>query len=423
MNEKNNRVFVFFSGLLKRRIVDFQGNVVGRLVDLKVGLDEPFPRVLSLCLKIKRNRQTFCLDWQAMDRIEKRLIVLKRGSESLLLPLEVKEKELLLREEILDKQVVDTYGVRIERVNDLHLLISEKELRLVHVDFGIRGILRRLGWIGFVDILTQWFFSYTIPQKLLSWKYIQPLSRHPGNQALKLNLTHRKLSRIHPSDLADLLEDLDKHERVAVFKSLDLEAAAEALQEVNPELQKDLIEMDSTERASDILEEMAPDEAVDLLAELPPEKKGAVIQAMETGKRKELEELLAYPEGTAGSIMTLDYIALKENENAEDALKRFKHSDFHSESSSYIYVTDNQGKLKGVVTLRSLLVFAPSSLLSSIMNRRVIKAKLEDKIEGVAEKFKKYNLLLLPVVDSDKKIKGVITFRDIVESTFPEFEG
>jgi magnesium transporter len=423
MKEKENKIFIFFSRLLKRKIFDSEGKVIGKLVDLKVGLDELFPKVLSLCIKIRRNRQTFFLDWEGVDRIEDKGIVLKPGSEGMLAPLEVKEKEILLREEILDKQVVDTYGVRIERVNDLHLLVSEKELRLVHVDFGIRGMLRRLGWIKFVDALIEWFFSYTIPQKLLSWKYIQPLSSHPGNQALKLNLTHRKLSRIHPSDLADLLEDLDKHERVAVFKSLDLEAAAEALEEVEPRLQKDLIEMDTTERASDILEVMAPDEAVDLLAELPPEKKGAVIQVMETKKRKQLEELLSHPKGTAGSIMTLDYIALKENENIEEALRRFKQSDYHSESSSYIYVTDDEGKLKGVATLHSLLVSPPSTLLSDIMNRRVIKVKLENKVEEVAEKFKKYNLLMIPVVDEEKKIKGVITFHDVVDSIFPEFEG
>ncbi|HEX9916677.1 MAG TPA: CBS domain-containing protein [candidate division Zixibacteria bacterium] len=423
MNEKESKVFIFFSELLRRKLSDSQGKIIGKLVDLKVGLGELFPKVVCLCIKIKNNRQTFTLDWERVDKIEEEKLVLKPESASLLLPLEVGEKEILLREEMLDKQVVDTYGVRIERVNDLHLLIAGSELRLVHVDFGIRGILRRLGWVKSVDALTEWFFSYKIPQKLLSWKYIQPLSRHAGNQALKLNLTHRKLDEIHPSDLADLLEDLDKHERLAVFKSLGLEAAAETLEEVEPKLQRDLIETDTTERASDILEEMAPDEAADLLSELPPEKTEAMIQGMETTKRKELEGLLAHPEGTAGSIMTLDYIALKENETAEEALRRFKRSDYHSESSSYIYITDDQGKLKGVVTLRSLLICPSSTLLSTIMNRRVIKVKLEDKVEEVAEKFKKYNLLMVPVVDGEKKIKGVITFHDVVDSIFPDFEG
>ncbi|MCJ7507573.1 MAG: CBS domain-containing protein, partial [candidate division Zixibacteria bacterium] len=219
------------------------------------------------------------------------------------------------------------------------------------------------------------------------------------------------------------LEDLDKHERLAVFKSLGLEAAAEALEEVEPKMQRDLIETDTTERASDILEEMAPDEAADLLSGLPPEKTEAMIQGMETTKRKELEGLLSHAKGTAGSIMTLDYIALKENETAEEALRRFKHSDYHSESSSYIYITDDRTKLKGVVTLRSLLICPSSTSLSTIMNRRVIKVKLEDKIEEVAEKFKKYNLLMIPVVDNEKKIKGVITFHDVVDSIFPDFEG
>lgn len=422
MNNIENRIFIFLSELLKRKIFSSEGKFVGKLLDLKVGLDEIFPKVTSVCIKVRGNKGAFSLNWDLVDSIENGRITLKPQAEGMLGPLEVKEREILLKDEILDKQVVDTFGVRIERANDLHLLINKNELRLVHVDFGIRGILRRLGWLELIDAITDWFFSYKIKQKLLSWKYIQPLSSHPQKQALKLNTTHRNLSALHPSDLADLLEDLNKEERAAVFKSLDLETAAETLQEVEPKLQKILIETHSDDKASDILEEMSPDEAADLLSGLSLEKQKAIIQAMEIKKRKEMEELLTYPEGTAGSIMTLDFIALNENEKVEEALKMFKHSDFHTESSSYIYVIDDQGTLKGVITLRNLVISPPLTLLHDVMNRRIIKAKLEDDVKEVAEKFKKYNLLILPVVDKDKKLKGVITIRDAIESIFPEFE-
>jgi len=422
MNEKENRIFIFLSELIKRRIFSSEGKFIGRLFDLKVGLDELYPKVISICIKVRRNEGIFSLNWDLVDTIGNGRITLKPQAEGMLVALEVKEREILLKDEILDKQVVDTYGVRIERANDLHLLISKTELRLVHVDFGIRGILRRLGWLGLIDTMTEWFFSYKIKQKLLSWKYIQPLSSHPQKQALKLNTTHRNLSALHPSDLADLLEGLNKEERAAVFKSLDLETAAETLQEVEPKLQKVLIETHTDDRASDILEEMSPDEAADLLSGLSLEKQRAIIQAMEMKKRKQLEELLTYSEGTAGSIMTLDFIASNENEKVEEALRKFKHSDFHTESSSYIYVIDDQGALKGVITLRNLVISPPLTLLHDVMNRRIIKAKLEDDVKEVAEKFKKYNLLILPVVDKDKKLKGVITIRDAIESIFPEFE-
>ncbi len=415
------KTFVFLSEILNRGVISSAGKVVGRVSDLRVRLGELFPPVISVRVRQKRDKKTVSFPWHTVESINGNIIKLKPDAEASTIKLNLQEGEILLREEILDKQVVDTYGARVERVNDLHLLLAEGQLRLVHVDFGIRGILRRLGWTKWVDALTSWLFAYQIPNKLLSWKYIQPLSHDPTKKALKLNVTHRKLSEINPSDLADILEELDRQRRSYVFSSLDVETQADALEEVDDRTRVSIIEGLPEQRASDILEEMEPDEAVDLLQDLPDEKKHQLIKAMEEDKREELEELMKFEEKTAGGIMTTDYISCLPTDSVGKVIDSFKQSDNPLENISYIYVTDEEERLIAVVTLRQLILNLPEVKISTLMNRDIIKLRVDDSIKQVADTFKKYKFLAIPVVDKRDRMKGIITLRDGVEAIFPEF--
>ena len=423
------KMFVFFSDILNRRVIDSEGKIIGKVVDLKVKLGEIFPPVVSVRVRQKRGEKFVFFPWQAVESINGRVISLKTGAENPVIEKtsnstnhsKTKEGEILLKDEILDKQVVDTYGAKIERVNDLHLLLAEGQLRVVHVDFGIRGIFRRMGWVHYVDVLTNWLFAYQVPNKLLSWKFIQPLSHDPYKQALKLNVTHRTLSDIHPSDMADILEELDRHRRSYVFGALDVEAQANTLEEVDDQTRVSLIESLSKERASDVIEEMEPDEAADLLSDLPEDKKRGLIEGLEEEKREELEELLMFEEGTTGSIMTPNYISCLLTDNVEKAMESFKHSDKPLDSIAYIYVVDDKEKLVGVVTLRDLILHSPETQISNFMNKNIIKLKVDESVKEAAEIFKKYKFLAIPIVDEKEQMKGIITLSDGVESIFPEF--
>jgi magnesium transporter len=427
--EETLKMFVFFSDILNRRVVNSEGKIIGKVVDLRVALGELFPPVVSIRIRPKGKERFVFLPWGVVESINGRVINLKPEAENQITekPTETldhtkaKGEEILLRDEILDKQVVDTYGAKVERVNDLHLLLAEGQLRVVHVDFGVRGIFRRLGWVKYVDVFTNWLFAYQIPNKLLSWKFIQPLSHDPYKQALKLNVTHRTLSEIHPSDLADILEDLDRHKRSYVFDALDVEAQADALEEVDDETRVSLIENLSEERASDIIEEMEPDEAADLLQDLPEEKQRDLIEGLEDEKREELEELLTFEEGTAGSIMTPNYIYCLQTDNVGKALEVFRGSDKPLDSVSYIYVTNDKEKLLGVITLRDLILRPADQTVSSFMKKDIIKLKVDDSVKTASEIFKKYKFLTIPVVDENEVMKGIITLIDGVEAIFPEF--
>jgi CBS domain-containing protein/sporulation protein YlmC with PRC-barrel domain len=412
----NINMFLFFSELLGRFVVDEAGVAVGKLADFKLRLAEPFPMVATLVVKKRKEKKLLELDWQEVQSLNTTMIRLNPGAVEKFRPLEVNPQEILLRDELLDKQVVDTFGAKIERVNDIHLLVVNRDLRIVHVDYGIRGILRRLGWLKAIDFFTNWLFAYQFEEKMISWKYIQPLPSGPAKQNLKLNVTSRKIHEIHPSDLADIIEELDQISRSTVFRSLDLQTAALTLEEVDPKLQLRLIESASVEQVSDILEEMAPDEATDFLADLPEEKQQKLIRTMGKPSREAVEELLKFKEGTAGSIMTKDFLSVRKDKTIGDAIEEFRKTVYPLESISYIYVTDQDNRLVGVSTLRHLITCEKDATLGKLMNTHLVKVEPQDNVDMVAALFKKYKFMALPVVDKEDVLKGVITLQDIMQS-------
>ncbi len=410
--ENSGQLFHYFSDFLGRWILAGSAKPVGRLSDFKVRLGELFPKVAALV--IKKRRKYWELDWSLVESLSGRLIRLRAEAEPALRPLIVGQEEILLREDLLDKQVVDTLGAKIERVNDIHLLSVNHELRLVHVDYGARGLFRRLGWLRAVDSFTDWLFGNHPQERLLSWKYIQPLASDSRSRDLKINVTLRKLHELHPSDLADIIEDLDLENRRRIFHSLDLETAAETLQEMDPKLQLTMLETATAEKASDILEEMDPDAATDLLSDLPQEKQQKLIRTMDKPSREKVEELLRFEEGTAGSLMTKDYISVREDQTIGQAAAEFRKTELPLDCVAYLYVTDKDGRLKGVLTLRHLFLNDQATPAGQLMNTHLVKVSPETDAKEVMELFKKYKFMALPVVDEDNHLTGLITLKDII---------
>jgi magnesium transporter len=420
MPAENDQMFVFASELLGRAVAAADRSRLGKVADLKVQLGELYPKAGTLVVRPRAAKKLRALDWSFVERLEPRAVVLKPGAEAELAELQVGPDEILVREELLDKQVVDTQGARIERVNDVHLLLVHGELRVAHVDFGMRGILRRLGWLRAVDGLWRWLFGDTIAEKLASWKFVQPLASDLKRD-LKLNVNLRGLRAMHPSDIADIIEDLDRANRSSVFRALDAETAAETLQEVDdPRLQLSLIETAPPEKASDILESMDPDEAKEFLSDLPEEKKDRLIGTMEKPYREPIERLLKQKEGTAGSIMTTDFLALGREQTIGEAVEAFRKSFHPLESMSYIYVTDEDRRLAGVITARHLIVCGREEKLGALMNERVVSVEITDSVATVADTFNKYKFMAVPVVDAEGRIQGIITLQDIIQETAEE---
>ena len=225
----------------------------------------------------------------------------------------------------------------------------------------------------------------------------------------------RQLKELHPADIAEILTDLDTHERATMFRSLDPETAADALAEVeDPRIQTQLLETVSQEHAADILEEMQPDEAADLLSELPQETSTALLRKMEVDEAQDVRELLTYAPDTAGGMMTTEFVALPADLTVEEAFARLRTAAPDVEHIYYLFVIDADQRLVGVLNLRQLIMAAPQARLQEIMIQNPARVHHTDSRDTVAEIVEKYELLGLPVVDDNDVIVGMITVDDVL---------
>ncbi len=413
--DQSLKQFYFFSDFLNRRIYNPGLKKVGKIVDMVAERMEPYPLILGMVIQLQ-GRKKFFLPWERMLQVEPQIVLSEGDPLELTTSLSGKDA-ILLREEVMDKQIVDTYGAKVVRVNDLHFLKVDSRLRLVHVDVGFRGLMRRVGWERAVDRVLEWLFSYKLPNQFISWKYVQLLS---GSDLLHLSVSQKKLSHLHPADLADIIEDLSSRERSAIFHALDTETAAETLEEIDPKIQKALIETIPVEKASDIVEEMSPSDAADLLADLPEERAEEILEGMEQEKAEDLRELLVHPEETAGGLMTTAFLRLTPDVTVETAISRLRAEAPNLDIMDYIYVVDEEESLQGVVSIRDLLTAQSHQPLSEIQFPRVVSVKLDEDQKEVVETFAKYGFRALPVVDDENHLKGVIGFRNVLEVLAPE---
>lgn len=400
---------IYLSRLINTAIVDAEGTTLGTLGDIAVDMREPLPRVTGLWMRGDRSRLAM-IPWEAVSEVTLNAIRL-RVVRRFLQPRPLQPEELLLAG-ILDTQVVDTDGLKVVRVNDLQLKRMNGEVRLIAADVGTMGLLRRLN----LDRPVQWaarLAGRAIADRVIPWKMVAAFGG--PMTPVKLSISRERLREIHPADLAQLMEDLDRDERVEVMTALEHEAAADALAEAEPEVQTDVMKSLPSDLAADILQEMSPDDATDVLTDLPPERAQELIGLMGAEEAREVRELLKYPEGTAGSVMTTEFIALPEGLTAEQTLQRLRTLAPEAEHIYYFYVTDAGGHLVGVLPLRSLIAAPPGKPIAEIMTTGVVSVPVEDSLETVAAALTKYDLLALPVVDDQQELIGVVTVDDVME--------
>jgi CBS domain-containing protein/sporulation protein YlmC with PRC-barrel domain len=420
LSAETQHSFVFFSMLLDKPVHDTNGVVVGRLSDLAVSVGYMFPPVVAFV--VQRGRwERFALTgrWTDVADISGATIRLSVGIQGLTPSKMDNPGEILIRELLLDKQIVDMNGAKVVRVNDLHFLkVGACELRLVHVDAGTRGLVRRMGWEPRIDALLRRIAPqahYLSAERLIRWNYVHPLSLDDKAHRIRLSVMQRQVKELHPADIAEILEDLDTHERATMFRSLDRETAADALAEVDdPRIQTQLLETVSQEEAADILEEMPPDEAADLLSELPPETSTALLHKMEVEEAEDVRELLTYPPDTAGGMMTTELVALRADLTIEETFTRLRTQAPDIENIYYLFVIDSEQRLVGVLNLRQLIMSQPTARLHETMIKEPARVHHTDSRDKVAEIVEKYDLLALPVVDDGDVLIGMITVDDVV---------
>jgi magnesium transporter len=402
---------LYLSGIIGKPVYDAAGEAFDTIADLVIYHGtEKFPRITGILLNGDRSRVAV-IPWNAVAEFTADGIRL-RVERRPLAPRPLQPDEILLREDILDTQVVDTDDIKVVRVNDLELRQVGNEVRLIGADVGTRSLLRRLGLEPFVCRALE-RVGRPLASRVIPWNLVAVLG---GTMTpLKLGISREKLKDIHPADLAELLEDLDRDERVEVMTALPDEDAADVLEEAQPDVQTTVIQELPSERASDILEEMKPDEAADVLGELPEERAEELISLMEAGAAEEVRELLQYEPETAAGKMTTEFIALPASMTVEQVIARLRQTKPDAETIYYLYVVDEQHHLVGVLSIRSLLISPPETPISRLMRTDVVTVAPNASAEDVAGALVKYDLLAVPVVEEDGRLVGIVTIDHLID--------
>jgi magnesium transporter len=324
---------------------------------------------------------------------------------------------LLLVENILDKQIVDLNGRKLVRVNDVRLATLPAGTFAVAVDVGIEGLLRRIGLsIPIKKILS--LFRINIPAKFILWDDVQAIDF--SNLNIKLSKSYSKLHTLHPSDLADILEDLGKKSSMSVFSSLDEDKAADVLEELESRAQVHMVENLPLDKMADVLEKMPADEVADILDELEDDKAEMLLNEMEAESSKEVRELLEYEDDMVGSLMTTDYLSFTADFTVAEVLVEMRAKKPEAVELYNLFVVEPNDELIGNFNLRDLVVAEPLLTVSQIMKAKPVYLFDKQKVSAIAEIISKYNLLAVPVVDEDFLLQGMVVIDDIVEDLIRE---
>jgi CBS domain-containing protein len=409
--------FVFLSDLLGSK-VDFLDGRRGRIVDLTAVISEPYPQIRHALLRFRRRKEPVPVPWARLSAGPRGTWHIEASSRDLAVE-PIREDETPLAGEILDRQVVDTAGAKLERVNDIHMLGSGRDLRLVHVDVGFRGFFRRLGFLRPTDLATELFFSVRFPEGLIPWKSIQPLAVDRGG-GLRLAVAGQQLSDIHPAELADIIEDVSHDEAAALLSAVEPEVAAEAVAMLDEKDQAAVLEAVGDEDAADVLEELPADQTADILADLPQEQARELMDELEPAYAAEVRAALAYHERSAGGLMTSDFVCVPLSGTAGTALEQLRPAATEKKFISYFYCLDPDGRLAGVASLTALLATDPATPLREIARDHFASADADLEAEQLLELFKKFRVQAIPVLDEEGRPLGVVLFRNLMFETVEE---
>ncbi|HEX6513314.1 MAG TPA: CBS domain-containing protein [Chloroflexota bacterium] len=396
------------SELVGKPVYDSRQHKIGTLEDVCVPAQQaPYPHIRAI-----RVGQRW-VPWRQVESLERQPRL--RVVENEIADYKLQPHDVQLREEVLDHQVVDVEGRRVRRVNDLAISPTNGHYSLLGVDISARALFRRLG-AG--PVLARLGLEDT--EELIAWEDVDPV-RSDTAVGVRLRRSRETISRLHPSDLADIVEELTVAEGVNLLSNLDDESAADVLEEVEDERQADLLEQMESGRAADILEEMAPDNAADVLAEMDPKKASEVMGLMEAEEYEDVAELLGYPEDSAGGIMTTEYVAVSQDLTAAETIDYIRgHArDIDMIYSVYVIHDPQTELLVGAVSLRDLIMADPAAKLSDIMHDDPVRVKARDHQNEVAKTIAKYNLMSVPVVNDADQLQGIVTVDDAIDVLLP----
>ncbi len=412
---------LYLSQMMGKPVVDTQGEKIGTISDLAISTGEVFPRITSLAFQ-GPGKLPFMISWRTyVDTFDEDGITLNAEAHDIRFSY-LQPDEVLLARDLLNRQIVDTQGLKVVRVNDLKLSVSGSQLRLLGAEVGVRGILRGLAsWLERAVVAVAKVFGKKIDEQIIAWNYMDLLDRDLSE--VQLSVTHKRLDELHPADVADILEQLDPQQRANVFQHLDDAQATEAISEMDDEYQADFIEDLDDARAAGLLGDMDPDDAADIVRDLSYEKAETLLRLMGVEDATEIRRLLGYKDGTAGGMMTTQFVAVKADNTVGETIEVLRELDDDHPTVHYVYVLDEYDEFEGVLSLRTLVLTDDAKPGGDVMCEDVISVPPDETEEDVAADIFKYELPAMPVVDEHNMLLGIVTVDDAWDAIEEDVSG
>ncbi len=408
----------YLSRLIGCEIYDARENILGKIVDVYVRIpvvapdsdESSRPQVVGFSVKVDGKKKNAILNDLQIVKFGIRYKV-QCQTMAYVNPEQFSDA-ILLKDSILDKQIVDITGRKLVRVNDIRMVAIPAGAFVVAVDVGTEGLLRRIGIDRIINRILL-LFRGRIPSKFILWDDVEAIDLN--TLSIQLSKSRSKLNTLHPSDLADIIEDLGRTSKTTLFSSLDEEQAADVLEELDVKEQVHIIECLPVEKAADVLEKMPANEAADLMDNLEDEKAEQLLHEMEPEASEEVRDLLEYPDSTVGSLMTTEVLTFYEDQTIAEVLDFIRHEQPDMETLYGLFVIDKKNTLTGTITMRDLLISDSKARLEDVMDDNLNCVNDYDKLDSLSEMVSKYNLLAVPVTNDNNELEGMVVVDDIID--------
>ncbi len=411
LGENKSMRYLFLSEIINKKVQTKDGVTLGKLRDLVIKDEAHYPEVIGAIVERSLGRPPWNVPWNHVVSMTKEKTIIEAPPEGKYPELKHSEDQLLLRDKVLDKRILDIEGFDVEVVYDIQLLLVENKLFVVGADVGRHALMRRLGF----GRIAKSALENRSKEDIIPWRYVQPLPADlTGTKGdVKLNITREGLKDIHPADLADILEELSHEERIHIFNALDGEVAADALEVTEPRVQREILASTSVDRAAEILGHLSPVQIADILSILPRGDSEAFLKTLRGNVASKVQLLLSKHDVPASALAMPCFLGFPGSLTVEEAFSRFREEARHCDVTMYIYVVDEEQHLKGVIDINELLQADPKNTLEEIMTKNVVAVAPTTMRGEIEALFLKYHFRAVPIVDESRKIVGVIREKDV----------
>lgn len=399
----------FVNNLIHTKVIN-NGKKIGSLKDIIAKENGKLPVVTHFYISRSFGNPSLLIPWENIKSISHEEIITDIEN------LKNYEKEpddtyFKLKDNVLDKKVLDTEDKDVDVVYDIRLVLANNHLLVSDVDISRTGLLRRIG----LEWLSNIIFAKTDRNKIISWKYIQSLPTPIGrfNGDVHLSVLKEKLSEIHPVDLADILEELDYKQRAAIFEELDTQKASDTLEEIDPKSQRELISALKKDKIVQILTHMTSGQAAEILTVLPYSEVRTIIQLLEEKHVKKIKAIMEKQDEEIADYSTSRFIKFGPEVRVGEVRGNFKEIAKGKRIVMYIFIVDKSDTLLGVVDIKDLLLADDNRRLIDIKMPNIISLKPHTSLREACQVFERYYYRSLPITDYSGKIIGVIPYKDL----------